>query len=200
MTLFGIDWETYEEISEELGESRSLHLTFDKGVLTIMPLTELHELLKSFLNNFITLTGLVLRINVIATGSATLRSKRRQYGVEPDLSYFVSRADIHQIKNHVPPEVELAPDIVCEIDVYHLSEEKFKIYSDLGISEFWLYENEKLKIFRLQTGGEYKEIERSEELPILTGEILTDFLNRGQKEQQFKVLSDFQNWLQEQNK
>jgi len=30
MSLVGVGWETYEEISEELGESTSLHLIFNK--------------------------------------------------------------------------------------------------------------------------------------------------------------------------
>lgn len=192
---FGVNWQTYEDISEELGESTSLHLTYNKGVLTIMPVTELHELLTGILHNFIIFAGMTLRINVISTGKATMRSKRRNYGVEPDLSFFVSKSDIHQIKNYVPKELELAPDIVCEIDVYHPSDDKFEIYAEFGISEFWQYNGEKLKIFKLQSNSEYAEIERSEEIPILTSAILTEFLKRGQTEQQFTVLSDFQNWL-----
>lgn len=192
---FGVNWQTYEDISEELGESTSLHLTYNKGVLTIMPVTELHELLTGILHNFIIFAGMTLRINVISTGKATMRSKRRNYGVEPDLSFFVSKSDIHQIKNYVPKELELAPDIVCEIDVYHPSDDKFEIYAEFGISEFWQYNGEKLKIFKLQSNSEYAEIERSEEIPILTSTILTEFLKRGQTEQQFTVLSDFQNWL-----
>lgn len=197
MTLFGVDWETYEEISEELGESTSLHLTYNKGSLTIMPVTEIHELLTSLLHNFITFAGLTLRINVVPTGKATLRSKRRNYGVEPDLSYFVSKADIHQIKNYVPKEIELAPDIVVEIDIHHPSDDKFDIYSEFGVSEFWQYDGEKLKIYQLQKTGEYIEIEKSVELTILTAGILTEFLRRGQTEKQFEVLSDFQTWLQQ---
>lgn len=197
MKLVGINWQTYEDISDEVGESSPVHLTYKNGVLTIMPVTELHEFLTSLLHNFITFSGIVLRANVIPTGKATMRSGRRNYGVEPDLSYFVSKADIHQTKDYVPKEIELAPDIVCEIDVYHLSDDKFEIYSEFGVSEFWLYNGEKLKIFKLQPDGEYKEIERSEELPVLTGAVLTEYLKRGQTEQQFAVLSDFQNWLQE---
>lgn len=196
MTLVGIDWETYQEISEELGESASLHLTFNKGTLMIMPVTEIHEFLTGLLHDFIRLAGLRLRINVIATGKATMRSKQRNYGIEPDLSYFVSRADNHQIKNHVPNELELAPDIVCEIDIYHPSDDKLEIYSEFGVSEFWQYDSKELKIYKLQVSGEYKEIERSEELPILTSAVLTEFLKRGQQEEQFKILSDFQDWLQ----
>ena len=197
MEFVGIDWQTYEDISAELGASSPIQLTYNKGVLTIMPITELHEFLTGFLHDLIRFAGLSLRINVIDTGKATIRSKRRNYGVEPDLSYFVSKADIHQMKNYVPNEIELAPDIVGEIDIYHPSDDKFEIYAEFGVSEFWQYNGEKLKIFKLQADGKYAEIERSEELPILTSEILTEFLKRGQTEQQFTVLSDFQNWLQE---
>lgn len=197
MTLFGINWETYEEISEELGESTSLHLTFNKGTLTIMPVTEIHEMLIVLLERFIGLVTLATQKNIIPTGKATLRSKRRNYGVEPDSSYFVSKADIHQIKNYVPKEIELAPDIVVEIDIHHPSDDKFDIYSEFGVSELWQYDGESLKIYRLQASGEYAETQRSEELPILTDEILTKFLKRGQTEQQLTVLTDFQNWLQE---
>lgn len=193
---FGVDWQTYEDISEELGESTSLHLTYNKGVLTIVPVTELHEILIILLERFITLVSLATQKNVIPTGKATLRSKRRAYGVEPDLSYFVSKADIHQIKNYVPNELELAPDIVGEVDIHHPSDDKFEIYSEFGISEFWQYNGENLKIYKLQENGDYSEIKRSEELPILTSAILTEFLRRGQTEEQFTVLSDFQNWLQ----
>jgi Uma2 family endonuclease len=196
MTLVGIEWETYEEISEELGESTSLHLTFNKGVLTFMPVTEMHELLTHLLHNFITFAAMSLRANAIPTGKATMRSKRRNYGVEPDLSYFVSKASVHRLKNYVANELEMPPDIVCEIDVFHPSDDKFEIYSEFGISEFWQHDGERLIIYKLQTSREYAEIERSEELPILTGAVLTEFLKRGQTEEQFTVLSDFQDWLQ----
>ncbi len=196
MEIIGIDWETYEEISEEIGESNPVHLTYDKGTLTIMPVTELHELLTGLLHNFLTFAGMALRVNVIPTGKATMRSELRGYGVEPDLSFFVSKSDIHQTKNYVPSEIELAPDIVGEIDVHHPSDDKFEIYAEFGVSEFWQYSGERLKIFKLQPNGKYLEVERSEELPILTGAILTEYLKRGQNEAQFTVLSDFQDWLQ----
>ena len=194
----GIDWQTYEDISEELGESRAVHLIYKKGVLTIMPVTEIHELLTGLLHDFIRFTGIILRMNIVSTGTATLRSKRRDYGVEPDLSYYVSQADTHKIKNYVPNEIETAPDIVGEIDIYHSSDEKFEIYSEFGIAEFWRYDGEHLKMYRLQKSGGYAEIKRSAELPILTAAILTEFLKRGQTEQQFTVLADFQDWLHEQ--
>jgi Uma2 family endonuclease len=197
MQIVGVSWKTYERVSEELGESNPLHLTYKKGVLTFMPITEIHELLTSLLHNFITLTGMLLRVNIVPTGKATMRSKSKGYGVEPDLSFFVSKAAVHRVKDYVPNELEMPPDIVVEIDVHHPSDDKFEIYAEFGVSEFWQYDGERLKIFKLRENREYREIERSEELPVLSSAVLTDFLNRGQKEEQFRVLTDFQNWLQE---
>lgn len=196
MEFVGIGWAAYEQISEEIGESNPLHLTYNKGVLTIMPVTEIHELLIVLMERFIGLVSLVMQTEIIPVGKATMRSERRSYGVEPDFSYFVSKADIHQTKDYVPKEVELSPDIVGEIDIHHPSDDKLEIYADFGVAEFWQYNGENFRIFKLQTSGEYAEIERSVELPILTSAILSEYLKRGQTENQFTVLTDFQNWLQ----
>ena len=196
MSLIGVEWETYEEISEELGESTSLHLTFDRGTLTFMPVTELHELLIALVERFMTLVSLKTRQNIVPTGKATLRSKTKQYGVEPDLSYFVSKANVHLLKAYVPNEIETPPDIVVEIDVHHASDDKFEIYAEFGVSEFWRYDGEKMKIYKLQPKGKYLEIKQSAELPVLTSAILTEFLRHGHTEEQYKVLADFQDWLQ----
>jgi Uma2 family endonuclease len=189
-----LDWDTYLDLSEDLGESTSLHLTFYRGDLIIVPVTELHEMLMSLLDRFVALAGLHLRINVIPTGRATLRSESKLIGVEPDLSYFVGNAGRHQVKNYVENEIQLPPDIVVEIDLFHSSEDKFAIYSQLGISEFWRFLDGKLTMFSLK-GGRYAEVEKSDQLPILTSAILTDFLSRIETDEQFIVLSDFQNWL-----
>ncbi len=193
---FGLDWNIYEEISEELGESRRLPITFNKGTLTIMPITELHEMLVALLERLIGVVSLVTQKDIVPTGQATLRLKSRDLAAEPDLSYFVRNAVNHKIKTSVPNEMDSPPDIVVEIDFYHLSDDKFEIYREFGVPEYWQYQNEKLKMFKLQD-GEYTEIDRSEQIPILTSAVLTEFLNRGQNEGQFKILSDFHDWLQE---
>lgn len=197
MQYVGFDWAAYEQISEEIGEGSGLKLTYKEGSLTIMPTSELHEIVAGILHNFIALAGMALRKEIVSTGSATLRSKRRSLGVEPDLSYFVSKADIHQTKATVEDELGLAPDIVVEIDVHHRSDQKVDIYAEFGVSELWRYDGERLVIFRLQPDGSYLPIAESVEIPVLNADVLTTFLARGLKEKQFVVLSDFQDWLRE---
>ena len=195
--LFGVSWDDYEKISDEFGESNPFHITFNKGILTIMPVTKIHELLASLLHDFIRSAGLFLKLNVIASGKATMRSQKKEIGCEPDASYYIQKANRFKALDFVPNELDLPPDIVVEIDVHHPSNDKFAIYAEFGVPEFWQYDGERVKIFKLQESGEYGEIERSEQLPILTSEMLTEFLRRGLKEEQFAVLTDFQKQLQE---
>jgi len=196
----GIDWETYKDISVELDGLKSFHLAYSGRILTIMPISDVHEFLSYLLGQFMGLVSLATRTNIIPTGSATLRSKTRLIGVEPDLSFFVANAGSHRLKGYVPDEIDLPPDIVIEIDISRTSHDKCDIYSRLGVSEFWQYDGKLLKMFKLNNRSSYELTERSEELPILTGEILTQFLNRGKAEEgQFKLLTDFQNWLQNSN-
>lgn len=197
MQYIGIDWETYKAVSEEIRESRSPHIIYNKGILTIMPLSDLHEFLVRFLERLITMVSLSEQKNILPTGSATLRSKTKLIAIEPDLSYFVDKAGIHRIKDYVPEEVEAPPDIVVEIDVHHSSGDKFEIYSKLGVSELWLYDGELMKMFKLNTKQTYEQTERSKNLPILNSEILTEFLSRGQEEEsQRELLIEFQTSLQ----
>ncbi len=125
-----------------------------------------------------------------------MKRKSKEKGAEPDACFFISRANLVSGKTDIDI-AEILPDVVLEIDVTHKSNEKFEIYSAFGVKEFWIYDQKKLRIYLLQDNCEYKETEASAEIPILTSQVLTEYLNRSQKEDQFEVLLDFQNRLQE---
>jgi Uma2 family endonuclease len=115
--------------------------------------------------------------------------------VEPDACFYVSRADLVSGRANVNVS-EVVPDIVVEVDVTQADEDKFEIYSAFGISEFWRYNENNFQIFRLE-GTEYKEVAASIELPQLSSELLTEFLNRSKTEDQFDLLIEFENLLKE---
>lgn len=94
--------------------------------------------------------------------------------------------------NNDPP-----PDIVVEADIYHDSQSKLPIYAALGVSEVWRFDGKVLTIHRLD-GEQYVEAQRSGQLPILSGEILTRFLAHAQNEGQDEALRAFEDWLREQ--
>ncbi len=197
--LYGVSWENYIEFTKATLDETDLELTYNRGVLKVeMGIGFRHENLSRFLHNLITLVAMHLRQNIIPTGSMTLTSNKARKGADPDESYYIQNAHRASFKRQLfDDETDTPPDIVVEIDETHKSIDKFEIYAAFGIKEFWLYDAEILRIFELSETGEYLLSEKSIALPILTAEVLTEFLNRSQTEDQFKVLADFQNWLEE---
>ena len=199
--LYGVSWDEYMDLVEETFNETNLKMSFNRGVLKIMGQGFAHENISRFIEKLVTIVGLVLNQNIVSSGSMSLISHKFRKGADPDESYYIQNAHLASFKNELyDDETDTPPDVVVEIDKSHSSDEKFEIYAAFGIREFWLYTDERLRIFSLTDTGEYLLAEKSSALPVLSGEILTEFINRGQKEEQFKVLSDFQNWLQEQNK
>lgn len=199
--LYGVSWENYIEFTEATLNQTDLELTYNRGVLRIeMGIGFRHENLSRFLNNLIMLACLHLRQNIIPTGSMTLTSNKVRKGADPDESYYIQNAHRASFKQQLfDDETDTPPDIVVEIDETHKSTDKFEIYAAFGIKEFWLYDVEVLRIFELSENGEYLLRENSIALPILTAEILTEYLKRSQTEDQFEVLQNFEKWLSEQN-
>lgn len=199
--FYGVDWDDYIELLEEHLDKSDLETTYNRGVLRAnMVQGFLHENLSRFIHNLVTLASIQLNLQAVATGSMTLVSHKVRKGAEPDESYYIQNAHLASFKSKLfDDKTDTPPDLVVEIDESHKSDEKFEIYAAFGIKEFWLYDEEVLRIFVLSKTGEYLIEEKSPALPILSAEILTKFLKRSQNEDQIKVLKDFQNWLQEQN-
>lgn len=197
--LYGVSWDDYIEFSKATLDKTNLELTYNRGVLKVnMGQGFRHENLSRFLNSLITTVSLVLRLNIIPVGSMTLTSSRVRKGADPDESYYIQNAHLASFKQELFDDAtDTPPDLVVEIDETHKSEDKFEIYAAFGIREFWLYDSEVLRIFELTQTGEYLLAENSPALPILTATVLTEFLNRSQREDQFEILTDFQKWLEE---
>jgi Uma2 family endonuclease len=197
-TFYGITWEDYISLSEKTLDKTNLHISYNRGILKIMGQGFKHENISRFLNNLVMILGIFLKINIVPAGSMSLVSKKTRKGADPDESYYIQNANLASFKKELfDDETDTPPDIVIEIDESHKSDDKFEIYAAFGIKEFWLYDTEVMRIFLLSETGEYLLSEKSLALPILTDEVLSEFLLRSQNEEQFKVLIDFQNWLQE---
>ena len=137
--------------------------------------------------------SLRLRKKVLFFGSMTMKKPKKK-GSEPDACFYVQSADLLGGRNKIDLSSDPPPDIVVEIDVSHDSIAKFPIYAALGVPEIWRYDGEALRIYRLRE-DEYVASEASLALPLLTGAVLTEFLNRSREEDQHQTLLAFEEWL-----
>jgi Uma2 family endonuclease len=191
-------FEDYEEIIESVGEASGLRISFDGRNVKIMTLSTKHEKYVRLVERMIDNLSMRKRIKILSYGSSTMKSSRQERGSEPDCCFYVQNAELVADKDTIDFSRDVPPDIVVEIDIHHSSTEKFEIYSKLRVPEFWLYDGERLRIYRFESET-YVAVKKSVALPILSDDVLTDFLNRLQNSDQFEILLKFENWLDSQN-
>jgi len=195
VTFHGVRWEEYEDLLRQVGEASGLRISFNEGTLTVMTLSTEHEKYVRFLESLITAIKLRLRLNILSFGSATMKKRKRNKGNEPDACFYVQSADLLGKRIQLDFEVDPPPDIAVEIDVHHDSLFKFPIYAALGVPEIWRYDGQELTISVLQE-GQYVTVPHSQALPLLSSQMLTEFLTRLRDEGELQALLAFDEWLQ----
>lgn len=198
-TFHNVTWDEYEELLEQVGEARWLRLSYNDGTLKAMSTSAEHEKYAEFIKRLVSTLSLRLRINVLFTGSATMRKKKKTKGNEPDASFYVQTATVIGSRLDLDFEVDPPPDIVVEVDIYHDSTDNDPIYAALGVSEIWRYDGWEATILHLRghlQGNGYVEAEASNSLPMITSAILTEYLTRMRQEGEFAAIIAFDEWLQ----
>ena len=190
----GVSWNDYEELLRAIGKAPGLHISFDEGTLQIKSPSSKHEYLSKLIERLVDRISIRQRIKVLFYGSATLKKQSEQKGAEPDACFYVQTADAVGKKDQIDFNIDPPPDVVLEIDIHHESISKLPIYAAFGISELWRYDGESLIIYHLRN-GQYELADTSLALPILTSAVLTEFLARGPKEDQYDIVLAFEEWL-----
>jgi Uma2 family endonuclease len=195
LTLPQMTWADYEELLKEVGEASGLRISYIEGVIHIMTLSVEHEGYSRFIERLVDRISFILHIKILFFGSATMKKLREEKGIKPDACFYIQ--SIPLLHNPALPDysVDPPPDVVVEIDIHHKSDEdKFAIYAALGVPEMWIYEKKKVSFYLLRK-GKYVLVRKSKALPILTSKVLTEFINRTQKEDQYETLLAFEEWL-----
>ncbi len=158
-----LNWQKYQKIIEALGENRTARIIYDQGVLEItMPLEE-HEFAREIIGLFIRILVFEFGLKIKTLGSTTLNYPELDRGAEPDNCYYIQnqskvagkKLDLTQD----PP-----PDLVVEVDITHTDINKLNLYATMEIPEFWRYDGEVLRIYKLQN-QQYIEVENSPTFP-----------------------------------
>lgn len=195
LTAPNLSWEEYEEVLEQRAERRGLRISYCDGKLKVVNLTVAHEIYTCFIHNLVSALSLRLHLNVISCGAATMKSQAKAKGTEPDGWFYVQTANVIGIRMDIDFAVDPPPDVALEVDIHHDSLDKLPIYQAFGVSEIWRYDERTLTILHLQH-DEYSQAETSLALPMLTAQILTEYLTQMREEGEFKAILAFDEWLQ----
>lgn len=194
--LENISWAEFEAILEDLGESRSSRIAYDRGRLEIMtPLPE-HEVNKEYIGDFLKVLLEELDIEFCPLGSTTFKNQLMFKGIEPDSCFYIQNEPQVRGKDRLDLTVDPPPDLALEIDITNRSHPE--IYQSLGVPELWRYRPHKLQILLL-VNGKYVESERSANFPNfpLIG-VIPQYLIQCRTEGRNKGIKAFRGWVREQ--
>src|SRR5580704_7067407 len=176
VVLRNLDWETYERIMAAHLDSSVPRFTYDRGDLEIMSPSPEHEKLKEFVTLLVNVWAEELGIDLMALGSTTFRREYLRRGFEPDSCFYIQ--SIEKVRGKIRLDLTADPpaDLLIEIDVTSPSINKLPIYAQIGVSEVWRYDGQRLIVLKLESLT-YREQETSDALAGLTAAIVTRFLH-----------------------
>jgi Uma2 family endonuclease len=196
LLLHGIDWQTYQQLSQVLADTASVRLTYDRGALEIMTKSPEHERFKHLLSRLLETISDELGIDIAGFGEMTFLHPQTR-GLEPDECYYI--ANVAQVagRDSIDLQSDPAPDLVLEIDISSSSINRLALYAAFGVAEVWQYQGNALVFLHLQPGGQYLAQPTSLAFPWLApGDLLGFFALRGQVNER-EIVARFRTWVRQ---
>jgi Uma2 family endonuclease len=174
VTFHHLNWQAYQQILQALPQTRSARLTYDRGILEItMPLED-HEFAVRLIELLIRTLVVEMGMKIKTMGSTTLAREDLDRSPEPDNAYYIQNQPLVAGRT-VNLETDPPPDLIVEVDITHTDINKLRLYSSLGVPEFWRYNGQIWRIYQLDAGA-YQEVATSPTFPFLPKEKLYEFL------------------------
>jgi Uma2 family endonuclease len=178
---YGVKWDVYLQLLEDLGDDRSVRLTFNRGVLEIMSPKRLHEQITRLVDMVVTLLAFELGLNVDNCGAMTLRVESAERGGEPDSCFYIANEAAVRGVDEINLQVHPPPDIVLEVDITSPSLDKFGLYLAARVPEVWRYDGTHIS-FHALAGERYEAASHSLSFPHLTTAMLERYLYIGREQ------------------
>ncbi len=164
ITLYGITWEQFKAIEEQLENNREVRLSYLVGVMEIMsPIGDRHERVKRTLGLLLEAYMREKGIRFYSCGGFTIEEPGYASGT-PDESYCIGSD-------------KETPDIVIEIIVTSGTMNRKELYKPKRVPEVWFWKSNQLRIWQLNAAGEYVEVSRSGFFPDLDKALLVQYIS-----------------------
>jgi Uma2 family endonuclease len=164
LVMSDVSWQSYEALLKRFGDDQpGYHIIYLDGILEITSSSRRHEIDKAQIGALVEIYCEVMGVNFFPLGSTTFRDEPKRGGIEPDESYCIGS------------DKEF-PDLAIEVIVTSGNINKLDVYQRLGVLEVWFWQNNALKLYRLQPDGEYQQVAQSGLLPDLDLAVLSDYI------------------------
>lgn len=196
LLLHNVSWEEYERVLDEFAQNSAYRIYYNDGILKIMSPRSTQEYPKDVVLGLVRVYADEFNIALDSYGSTTWRQRKKMKGAEADTSFYIKNASKVRGDKDFDLNLEIPPEIVVEIDTSNESWDKFEIYAAIKVEEIWRCDGVSFQLYKL-VQGKYEVIENSRSLPLISGKLLTEFLQISYEKNQTAMLKDFRERLRQ---
>lgn len=159
-----LDWAAFEKFLELRGDAAGTRLTYSNGRLEIMSPSENHEAIKTRIGRLLECWSEEFDVELDGYGSWTVKNVPAEVAAEADECYVLGDR-----------EPGKHPDLAIEVNWSKRGLDKLDVWRQLAVPEVWVWEEGRLRVFRLTSSG-YKPSKRSKLLPEIDLALLSSFV------------------------
>ncbi len=194
--LRGQTWQDYEHaLAQRERQGRRYRITYDRGVLEVMPTSAAHERWKKLIASLLEMYCVVAGIPFAGLGQWTCRREDLDRGLDPDECYYVQNEAAVRGRTDLDLSTDPPPDLAIEVEVSRTVVDRLAVYAALGIPEVWRFDGAALTVLLLGPDGEYAPAAASRAFPTLPlAEVVRRLAAWGATDQA-TWLRDWQAWV-----
>jgi Uma2 family endonuclease len=176
IVLRDLDWETYDRLSNAIGEGQQVYVAYDGKDLEITTTSMIHDDFKDMIGRLVNAVTFELNIPCKGTAQVTWKRPEVQRGLEADHSYYLQAHKLEMAaRARKRQSNDIAdypnPDLAIEIDISPSRIDRPIIYAALEIPEVWRFDGNALTIDLLRPDRAYTTSPASRFLPITAAEV-----------------------------
>jgi len=195
LLLRNVDWESFEQLLEELGDNRGTRLSFSDNTVEIMAPMAAHENDKRIIGRIVETILEEMGVEYASLGSTTFKNEQMTQAVEPDECFYIQNEEKTRGKAKIDLEQDPPPDLAIEIDL--TSRTHFNNYEKLGVPELWRFDGKSLNINVLRNNI-YIESSQSRQFPnIPLKEAIPHFVEESKTRGRSRMIKSFKLWLKD---
>jgi Uma2 family endonuclease len=198
IVLYDVSWETYEQLLIEYEDRPGHRLTYDQGVLEIMPCTLPHEKTSHVSGLLVNVICEERELDVEGLGQLTHRRRDLKKGLEPDQCFYIQNVKVTAGHRTLDLSILAPVDLAIEVEQTNPVLPKLPIYAALGIPELWLSRDNEIRFLQLNQ-SRYVEIKESVCLPRISSVDITRLVNDAGQMKRPQWLRRVREWVRSLN-
>jgi Uma2 family endonuclease len=196
VVIYNVDWDAYRTLVGVFA-GRHVRLTYDRGKLELMTISGMHGNCGWLLGRLIAVLSEEHELPLKGFSDMTCSREDLARGLEPDHCFYITHEPLVRNAEDIDLERDPPPDLAIEVDISRNSRGRMGIYAALKVPEVWRYDGESLVFYKLNAGGEYDAVLRSEFFPLVPAEEIAAALARRTQLDETSLVRAFRNLLRQ---